>query len=113
LESYIWPGNIRELRNAVEYALHLCTGGVVERVHLPQHVLTSSAHPDVTAGDLSAGEDRRSLEQVVAEAETRAIAAMLRRHGTDLSAKRQIAADLGISLSTLYAKIERYHLGRR
>ncbi len=113
LESYTWPGNIRELRNAVEYALHLCAGGVVERVHLPQHVLTSSAHPDVTAGALSAGEDRRSLEQVVAEAETRAIAAMLRRHGTDLSAKRQIAADLGISLSTLYAKIERYHLGRR
>jgi two-component system response regulator AtoC len=35
LESYAWPGNIRELRNVIERAFVLCVGGVVGVEHLP------------------------------------------------------------------------------
>src|SRR5262249_9414007 len=35
LESYRWPGNIRELRNTIERAVLLCGAGPIELVHLP------------------------------------------------------------------------------
>lgn len=38
LLQYGWPGNIRELMNAIEYAFVLCPGGMIEPKHLPQHL---------------------------------------------------------------------------
>ncbi len=38
LLQYSWPGNIRELMNAIEYAFVLCPGGMIEPVHLPEHL---------------------------------------------------------------------------
>ena len=35
LESYTWPGNIRELRNVLERAVLLCTGDLIEPEHFP------------------------------------------------------------------------------
>ena len=35
LRNHPWPGNIRELRNAMERAVVLCTEGVITRRHLP------------------------------------------------------------------------------
>ncbi len=42
LQSYHWPGNIRELRNAVEYALVLCPGDRIDPAHLPPRVRRAS-----------------------------------------------------------------------
>jgi DNA-binding NtrC family response regulator len=35
LEAYTWPGNIRELKNAMERAVLLCMGATIELEHLP------------------------------------------------------------------------------
>jgi transcriptional regulator with GAF, ATPase, and Fis domain len=42
LESYAWPGNIRELKNMMERAVLLCAGSVIETEHLPMDKLGSS-----------------------------------------------------------------------
>src|SRR5207245_758441 len=42
LQQYPWPGNIRELRNAIERAVLLCTGERLELPHLPAEKM--SAH---------------------------------------------------------------------
>jgi DNA-binding NtrC family response regulator len=42
LESYAWPGNIRELKNVMERAVLLCTGPVIETEHLPMDKLSGS-----------------------------------------------------------------------
>ncbi|HXX63015.1 MAG TPA: sigma 54-interacting transcriptional regulator, partial [Bacteroidota bacterium] len=41
--EYDWPGNVRLLRNAVEYASVMCGGGVVRAEHLPPY-LHKKAH---------------------------------------------------------------------
>lgn len=44
LVAYDWPGNIRELENAIEHAFILCQGELIEMAHLPPE-LTGTSHP--------------------------------------------------------------------
>jgi two-component system response regulator AtoC len=39
LSSYAYPGNIRELRNIVEYAVNVCPGETIQPAHLPKTLL--------------------------------------------------------------------------
>ncbi len=39
LEAYRWPGNIRELRNAIERALLFCDGDTLDLQHLPPEIV--------------------------------------------------------------------------
>ncbi|AGW12454.1 sigma 54-interacting transcriptional regulator [Megalodesulfovibrio gigas] len=38
LTQYVFPGNIRELKNIVEYAVMVCQGGQILAEHLPPHL---------------------------------------------------------------------------
>jgi len=39
LMDYLWPGNIRQLNHAIEHAVLLCDGDVIEPAHLPREIL--------------------------------------------------------------------------
>lgn len=41
LENYSFPGNVRELRNIIEYAVNICKSDKIQREHLPVHILSS------------------------------------------------------------------------
>jgi len=45
LSAYDYPGNVRELRNMVEYAAMVCAGDMVLPEHLPPHVRFPQASP--------------------------------------------------------------------
>jgi two-component system NtrC family response regulator len=98
LGRYGWPGNIRELMNAIERAVAL-GGAVVAREHLPERVLIATGTSSGTGS-----ESGSSLEDV----ERRHVLATLERHGGN---KAQAAESLGIDLSTLYRKLRRYETG--
>jgi transcriptional regulator with PAS, ATPase and Fis domain len=51
LLRYDWPGNIRELANAVERALVLGEGGLIRPEDLPETVLDSAPVSEVRLGD--------------------------------------------------------------
>ncbi len=96
LLSYPFPGNVRELENAIEHAFVVCGGPTIEVDDLPPHITgRPPALPEVHV-------DRaRPLE----EAEAQAIREALRRHG----GRRGVAAgELGVSRNTLWRKMKRY-----
>jgi Nif-specific regulatory protein len=102
LLSYLWPGNIRELKNVIERAVVLCRGQEIEQDDL---LLTKLA----TAGDTNETEMARDefLPASLADIERRYILATLNHTGWNKSRTSNI---LGIERSTLDRKIRRYSL---
>ncbi len=93
LQSAPWPGNVRELANVIEHATILADQIPVTIDHLPDR-LTSPR---------SGKSRRRALAPVtLRELENQAIDAALERHDGN---KPAAAEELGISLKTLYNKI--------
>ena len=109
LEQQEWPGNVRELENAIERAAVLSNKEVLDRSDFrtapagAQHAAplpSGSAPPPMD-------KDGELLSDIVAAAERQAIANALR--ATDGN-RREAAKRLGVSLRTLFYKIERYRL---
>ena len=98
LQTYDWPGNIRELKNALWRASILSDGAPVEPSHL------GLAQPGSNTTPAPAG-----AREVVtlAEAERRAVMAALSATGGN---KARAAERLGIARSTLLEKLRRAQL---
>ena len=99
LRGYAWPGNVRELRNVVESLLLTSNENVVRCDELPAELLTAVGSAPGLVSDAPA----TSLEESERLAIVRAVQSV---HGN----LAQAARSLGISRSTLYRKVERYHL---
>ena len=94
LRRYSWPGNVRELRNVIERAMILTSGKELSSACLPH---------DLRDAVRGGGDGIESLEEV----EARHIARALRATGGNV---KLAAQRLGISRSTMYAKLRRYSL---
>jgi DNA-binding NtrC family response regulator len=97
LINYPWPGNVRELENTVERAAILAETDVIHAHDLPEK-LHSAALTDIigeaapmTLEELERDHMRRVLNEVKGD-------------------KVRAAQVLGIHLSTLYRKVQRYRL---
>jgi DNA-binding NtrC family response regulator len=109
LENYDWPGNIRELENAVERAAALCDQ-VIRPEDLPERVrhFSNSKGGGLAALAPSEGAEQREEDLLsLAEVEGRHICRVLARTGGN---KQAAARVLGIDRTTLQRKIERYNL---
>ncbi|TVM18868.1 sigma-54-dependent Fis family transcriptional regulator [Oceanidesulfovibrio indonesiensis] len=95
LMNYPWPGNIRELKHAVEHAFVLCRGQTIEARHLPAEIL----HPqEIMANILTQGDrvvDRGALQNA------------LERAGGN---KAKAARILGVSRQTVYRKLREFEM---
>ena len=109
LENYDWPGNIRELENAVVRAAALCDQ-IVRPEDLPERVQQSvkagQASP-VSASQTNAANSYDDATMSLAELERRHIMRVLARTGGNKQAAARI---LGIDRTTLQRKLERYEL---
>jgi DNA-binding NtrC family response regulator len=100
LTAYAWPGNIREMENAIERALLMTHTGRVT----PQHLPRVGSAIGVTAARSSTTAHPASLEQ---NERDHILETLQRCHGN----KKQAAAMLGINRSSLYSKLKRFGLG--
>ena len=97
LMSMPWKGNVRELDNVIEHAMIVGTPDWISTEDLPQRISQQASGDAVVPGD-----DLKSAMRVY---ERNHIANALERAAGD---KRAAADALGISLSSLYRKIEEF-----
>ena len=96
--SYAWPGNVRELENTVERAAILAETDVLHAHDLPDKLTDKSVTPPVSESGTG-----MTLEELERE--------HIRRVLTSVDGDKVRAAQaLGIHLSTLYRKVQRYRL---
>jgi two-component system, NtrC family, response regulator AlgB len=93
LRAYHWPGNVRQLRNAMERSVILWPSATIEPEALPEQMLSPDAGAPTIGGDFT-------LEEL----ERRHILAVLARKAT----VEEAAHTLGIDTSTLWRKRKRY-----
>jgi len=98
LRLHPWPGNVRELKHVIERAFIMATE-VIDVENLP----SESALPATTQSNLGI-----EVGMSVPEAERRLILATLERTAGD---KKRAAEVLGISLKTLYNRLNAYKSG--
>lgn len=97
--SYNWPGNMRELGNTIEQALIKCDEDqdFITKRELPSHII--EAEESVIS--------EATLRDATRFFEKRHISTVLRKYHQD---KKESAKVLGLSLSSLYRKLEELHV---
>ena len=96
LLQYQWKGEVRELENVIERAVIFCDGGFIGLKHLPEYM-----RPKEDISSVSSGQG--TLKDAVKNFERQFIQQTLSAYGQN---KETAAKALGVSLSSLYRKIE-------
>jgi transcriptional regulator of acetoin/glycerol metabolism len=118
LLEYSWPGNIRQLRNALRTASALCREGIIRVSNLPQEILDTDEQESAAGNSLDAwrSEAPTTVRPAVAgalpsaalrEAECAALRRELQRMHWNIS---RTAHALGISRNTLYRKMHKHRI---
>jgi len=100
MAGYSWPGNIRELENAIERGVILCKGAHITVSDLPQSLTRADS-------------DRQSLGPIISlrdeidKCERRVIEEALKRNGFN---RNRTCRMLKINRTTLYNKMRRYQI---
>jgi formate hydrogenlyase transcriptional activator len=94
LKNYSWPGNARELRNIIEYAM-IVTGGKTLEIQVPR---TKS--------------DENSATLTLEDAERRHIMDVLRKTGWRITGRDGAAEILGLKRTTLQSKMKKLGIHR-
>ncbi|MGE4542568.1 MAG: sigma-54-dependent Fis family transcriptional regulator [Pedobacter sp.] len=113
LTRYDWPGNIRQLRNVLRYALAMSNGECITLSCLPEEV----ASPELTALQRQIETSAPAKAQSVAseghswstmeQAEKKVILDALKQHQWQIL---KAAKEIGIGRSTMYRKMEKYEI---
>ncbi|MDT8421425.1 MAG: sigma 54-interacting transcriptional regulator [Desulfuromonadales bacterium] len=113
LKGYNYPGNIRELRNAVESAFNMTNGPLLDAADLPQHirqkfgVQANCSLQTSPSKELFSSIGQKPLQEIMEELEQHLLEATLDKTGGN---KMSAANLLGISRPGLYKKLHKFNL---
>ena len=97
LMHHDFPGNVRELENAIEHAFVLCQGDTIELAHLPKELLFKGHQPP----SFPMGKD------LLQQSEKQIIIQTLQQYKGH---RKKTATVLGIDTSTLWRKMKQYQI---
>lgn len=101
--AYDWPGNVRDLENAIQSAMILTPDGIIQVEHLPLRV-KGYEQVDTTA---VVETENNGIREINAQIEKEVILEALKKHNYN----RTLTAEaLNISRKTLFNKMKRYGL---
>jgi transcriptional regulator of acetoin/glycerol metabolism len=117
--SFAWPGNIRQLRNAMRYSLAVCDNNTITCADLPADVFSAEVqHPQIPSvpsqqpvAALPATPAEPVMDDYVPglnameQAERQVILEALQKHKWHVS---KAVKEIGISRATMYRKMEKY-----
>jgi len=109
IESYTWPGNIRELRHTIERAIILSQSEQLENTDFQLETstvaicLTATSNQNLADNNQLNLPDDLNLEKI----EKNAIAQALKKHGFNIS---HTAKELGLTRAALYRRMEKHGL---
>ncbi len=103
LTRYRWPGNVRELENAIERACALCDENEIRIADLPPHVVRQASVPSEGGSGDSGLPIGESLDSFIREQERRYIEETIKFNA---GSREKAAKMLGVSMATLYRKLE-------
>lgn len=99
MKDYDWPGNVRALRHAIERAVILATGDVVEPDDLQLNYGIPGPQPETVEAE--------PVVLKLDEMEKLTIEKALRKHGFNIS---HAAKELGLTRASLYRRMEKHDL---
>jgi DNA-binding NtrC family response regulator len=111
LLEHEWPGNVRELANVMEHAYIIAGGQRITVDHLPHHIRPVPGGPptlSLTPG--SAPTSTAPSSRTLRDVEIDYVLRVLAKHG---GSKAAAAAELGISLKTMYNKLNQLQEERK
>jgi two-component system response regulator PilR (NtrC family) len=106
IERHAYPGNVRELENAIERAVALAGARVIGSGDLPEQVSGRLGAPEEHL--LTLGADGCDLDAVLNEAERRLLIAALERTG---GVRKAAAKVLGVTFRSLRYRLQKHGLG--
>jgi DNA-binding NtrC family response regulator len=107
LLGYEWPGNIRELQNAIQHAVLLCDDGEIEPEHLPERIWSQAGRPTRISKNLGFLNSSSPSAETLEEIERNALAEAVDRCCGNLS---MAIRELQIGRGKLYRKLKKYGL---
>ena len=99
MEKYAWPGNVREIQHAMERAVIMANGSILQ----PEDFFFTAQRTEGNAADAAVALDQFNLEDV----EKILIRKVLKRYNGNIT---QAAKELGLTRSSLYRRLEKYGL---
>lgn len=107
LMNYAWPGNIRQLQNAMVHATYLAAGDVITVENLPSEIQDATTSEQNYKAGKKNSKENINWQPTMGDMEKLTIQNALASTDNNI---REAAALLGISKSTLYRRIKEYDL---
>lgn len=111
LKTHAWPGNIRELRNALRFALAISDGGVIRLHDLPPEIISrkgqvhDASQTIVAALESSIAESGPAMPSRASEGDV--LLAVLKKNKWNVTA---VADELGVCRATVYRRMKRFNI---
>lgn len=104
LQGHDFPGNVRELRNAIEHAVIMAAGDQIELDDLPRSILGEDAPTSATAAQAQELTLKERRDQWLAPLETQYLTELLRRCEGNVA---DAAARAGVNVVTMYRLLKK------